>query len=266
MKPNTLLTIVSLSALLAASTRADEARVTAYQAQLRTVRVTQLAGETARLVAVEKTDARVAAAADAITAAVSVSAPSAPLVVGSVAKSSPETAATAAATAVKLQPKMAAAIARAAVSAAPSEMEAIVRAMCQASPTSFYQVGVAASQAAASASGKIIPAITTAVPALQPLVARSQADFAAAKRTASLALVLKHTEDLLNATARHSKETPEALLAQETPATMSTKLTASAAVVPVQLPPFVPGGGTPGEIGTGGTVEIPPGGRNYSAP
>lgn len=266
MKSNTLLTIVSLSALLAVTSRADEARVTAYQTQLRPMRVTQLARETARLVAAEKTGVRVAAAADAVTAALSVSAPSAPLVVGSVAKSSPETAASAAAAAVKLQPKMAAAIAKAAVSAAPAEVEAIVRAMCQASPTSFDQVGVAASQAASSASSKIIPAITTVVPALQPLVARSQADFAAAKRTASLALVLKHTDDLLNALARHSKVSAETLLAQETATTMSTKLTASAAVVPVQLPPFVPGGGTPGEIVVGGTAEIPPTGRNYSAP
>ena len=266
MKSNTLLTVIFFSALFAVTTRADEARVTAYQAQLRTVRVPQLARETARLVAAEKAGARVAAAADAVTAAVTVSAPATPLVVGSVAKSSPETAATAAATAVKLQPKMASAITKAAVSAAPSEMEAIVRAMCQASPASFEKIGVAASQATSSTSGKIIPAITTAVPALQPLVARSQADFAAAKRTASLALVLKHTDDLLAAVARHSKVTPESLLAQETSTTMSTKLTASAAVVPVQLPPFVPGGGTPGEIGPAQTVEIAPTGRNYSAP
>ena len=266
MKPNFLQTVLSLSALLAVNTRADEARVTAYQTQLRTVRVTQLASETARLVAAEKTEARVAAAADAVTAAISISTPAAPLIVGSVAKSSPETAATAAATAVKLQPKMATAITKAAVSAAPKEMEAIVSAICQVSPISFDEVGIAASQAASASSGKIIPAITTAVPTLQPLVARSQADFAAAKRAASLALVLKHTDDILASLAQQSKVTPEALLAQETATTMSAKLTASAAVVPVQLPPFVPGGGTPGEIGTLQTAEIPPSGRNYSAP
>ena len=266
MKPNSFQAALVCSALLALPALADDARVATYKTQLRGVRVTEVARETARLVAAEKSEARAAAAADAVTAAVSISAPSAPLVVGSVAKTSPETAATAAGTAVKLQPKLAGAISKAAVSAAPSEITAIVGAMCQAQPTAFYAIGIGAAQAAPKSSDKILPAITAAVPALKPLVARSQADFVAAKRPASLALVLKHTEDLLAALSRDTKETSESLLAGQTSAGMSTKLASSAVSAPVQLPPFVPGGGTPGEITPAGTDVVPASGRVYSTP
>ena len=269
MKINTLRTVAAISVLFAVPALADDARVTAYQSQLRGVRVTHIASETAKLVVAEKSDVRAAAAADAVTAAISLRAPSAPLVVGSVAKALPETAAIAAATAVKLQPKMAGQFAKAAVSAAPSEIGSIVGAMCKAQPVSFYAIGVSASEGAPKASDKVLPAITAAVPALKPLVARAQADFAAAKRTASLALVLKHTEDLLAAYARDAKETPEAMLAKETDTTMATRLASSAVTgpPPVLLPPFVPGGGAPGEYTPAGTTQVSPGSRaNYAAP
>jgi hypothetical protein len=125
MKSKTLKFIVAASVLLAVPAMADEARVTAYTAKLGGKRVTELANETAKLVTAEKADTRVAAAADAVTAAVSIHAPSAPIVVASVAKAAPETAATAAATAVKLQPSAAGRISKAAVSAAPSQVEAV---------------------------------------------------------------------------------------------------------------------------------------------
>ena len=191
MKAKSLLTVVAVSTLLAVNAPADEARVAAYTAQLRAVRVTEVPRETAKFVTAEKAEARVAAAADAVTAAVSVNSPAAPLVVGAVSKAAPETAATAAATALKLEPKSVGMITKAAVSGAPSQIEAIVSAMCKAQPTAFYQIGVSAADAAPKSSDKVLPAITAALPALKPLVARAESDFAAAKRTASLALVLK---------------------------------------------------------------------------
>ena len=258
MKTST--TLLALTAVLAAlPVFADEARVAGYTAQLRAVRVTELARETAKLVA-DKADA-----SDAVTAAVTISGPSAPLVVGAVAKASPASAAAAAAAAVKLQPTLAGRITTAAVSAAPAEVDAIVRAMCQAQPVQFYTIGVRAAQAAPKASPKILPAVTASIPALKPLIARSQAEFAAAKRAASLALVLKHTEDMVLALARKSQTTPEAVLAQGD-TVVETQYAALAKAAPVQLPPFVPGGGTPGEINAGDTAEVPPSGRVYSAP
>jgi len=268
MKSITLLSLVVITVVCTAPALADDARVAAYQSQLRTVRVTHVATETAKLVAAQKSEVRVAAAADAVTAAISLHAPSAPLVVGSVAKSSPEAAAIAAATAVKLQPKSAGVFSRAAVSAAPSEIADIVTAMCKAQPTAFYSIGVAAAEAAPKSSDKVLPAITAALPALKPLIARAQQNFSAANRSASLALVLKHTEDLLASYSREANVTPEAMLAKETETTMATKLASSAAgPAPVLLPPFVPGGGAPGEINAGTTPTVSPGSRiNYTPP
>jgi len=240
--------------------------VTAYTAKLGGKRVTELANETAKLVTAEKADTRVAAATDAVTAAVSVHAPSAPIVVASVAKAAPETAAASAATGVKLQPNAAARISKAAVSAAPSQVEAIVGAMCKAQPGSFYAIGVSAAEAAPKASDKILPAMTAALPVLKPLIARAQADFAAAKRTASLALVLKHAENLLAALSGSSKESTESMLAKESETTMATKIGSLAAgPPPVLLPPFVPGGGSPGEI-PADQPQTPASGRVYSTP
>jgi len=245
--------------VLALPAFADEARVATYTSQLRTVRVTELSRETAKLVA-DRADAT-----DAVTAAVTINGPAAPLVVGAVAKASPAAAAAAAAAAVKLQPKLAARITTAAVSAAPAEVEAIVGAMCKAQPAQFYIIGVRAAQAAPKSSNKVLPAITAAVPALKPLVARSQAEFAAAKRSASLALVLKHTEAMVAALARDSKQTPEAILAQGDVA-VATQYASLAKAAPVQLPPFTPGGGPPNEINAGDTAEADPGDRDYSLP
>lgn len=248
---------------------ADEARVSVYTTKLRSVRATEVAREAAKLVTAEKSDARVSAAADAVTAAVTVNSPSAPVVVGNISKAAPETAATAAATAVKAQPKLAAAITKGAVSAAPGELPAIITAMCKAQPSSFYSIGVAAAQAAPKSGDKVLTAVTAALPSLKPLVERSQADFAAAKRPASIALILKHAQDMLAAISRDSKQDADELLALDG-AIMKTKLASLAATPPppVQQPPFVGGGGTPGEITTAGTstAEAPPGGRVYSTP
>jgi len=267
MKSNTIKNLVAISATLALPALADEARINSYTTQLRGVRVTELARETARLIAAEKPEARASATADAVTAAISVSSPATPLVAASVAKSSPEVAATAAATALKLQPKMAGAITKAAVSAAPSETGAIVGAMCQAQPAAFYVIGVSAANAAPKAADKILPSIMDAVPALKPLIAKARANFAAAKRPASLALVLKHTEDLLAAYSRDAKQSPESLLVKETEGTMATRL-ASAAVgpPPVLLPPFTPGGLPPSELTIADTTIIPESEHNYSTP
>ena len=267
MKPRSLQIIAVASVLLANGVLADESRVAAYTAQFRGVRVTEIAREAAKLITAEQADARIAATADAVTAAVSVSSPSAPLVVGALSKAAPETAATAAGTALKLEPKPVSMITKAAVSAAPDQIAAIVGSMCKAQPTAFYKIGVSAAEAAPKASDKVLPAITTALPALKPLVARAQADFVAAKRPASLALVLKHTENLLAALSGSTKESTESLLTKESEATMATKIGSLAAgPPPVLLPPFVPGGGTPGEINTGDTPVTSSSGRVYSPP
>ena len=120
-----ILPAVLVATLLAAPAFADRARVETYKNQLQNVRPPELPRETAWLIASEKADA-----ADATTAAIALSGASPQLIVGSIAKSSPQSAAIAAATAIaaepkltsdlQLQPKLTVAITRAAVSAAPS--------------------------------------------------------------------------------------------------------------------------------------------------
>ena len=272
MKTETLRGIL-VSALLAVPALADNARIDTYKNQLRDVRPPELPRETARLISSERADA-----ADAVSAAISLSGASPQLIVGSVAKSSPKSAAVAAATAIaasskltasrELQPKLTASITKAAVSAAPGEISAIVSESCKARPGAFYNIGVAAADAAPRASDKVIPAITAGVPALRPIISRAQADFKSANQSASLALVLKHAENLLGVLSQDQNVSAEVLLAKETESSLAQKLVAKADSLPtppVQRPPFV-GGATTGEIVPAGTPEIPPSGRNYSSP
>ena len=272
MKTETLCGIL-VSALLGIPALADNARVETYKGELRDVRPPELPTETARLVAQQHADA-----ADAVSAAISLRGASPQLIVGSVAKASPKSAAAAAATAIanepkltsnpQTQPKLTVAITKAAISAAPSEVFDIVAESCKARPASFYTIGVAAAEAAPRATDKVIPAIISGVPALKPIIQRAQADFKAANRSASLALVLKHAENLLSTIAHDQNLSPEALLAQESETSLAQKLVAKADTLPpppVQRPPFV-SGPTTGEIRPVDTTEVPPSGRNYSSP
>ena len=172
---------------------------------------------------------------------------SAPLIVGAVAKAASQSAAVSGSAAIALQPKLAGPIAKAAVSASPAEAAAIVSAMCRARPASFYVIGVSAAEAAPKSSDRILGAITETVPGLKPVIKRAQAKFASAKRTASLALLLKHADDLVAALARDTHETAEALLAKEDvvistmlASAVSVKLASAALDIPppVQGPPF----------------------------
>lgn len=264
---------VLVSSVLALPVLGDQARVETYKGQLRDVRPPELARETARLITAEHADA-----ADAVSAAIALSGASPQLIVGSVAKSSPAAAAAAAATAIaaepkltsdlQMQPRLTMAIVKAAVSAAPSEISSIVSESCKARPASFYTIGVAAAEASPRSSDKVIPAIIAAVPNLKPLIQRAQADFKSANRSASLALVLKHTENLLATISHEQNVSPETLLAKETESSLTEKLMAKAdtlPIPPVQRPPFV-GGPTIGEVPIPVTTEVPPSGRNYSSP
>lgn len=255
--------ILAVCTWLALPAMADEARVAIYKSRLQAVRPAELPRETARLVSAEKADG-----GDAVRAAISVNGASAHLVVGSIAKSSPSSAAESAAAAVALQPGLAGAITKAAVSAAPAEISAIVTASCKARPASFYNIGVAAAEGAPRSSGKVIPAITAALPALKPLFERAEKDFQNANRAASLALVLKHAENILLALSQSESVSADEFLARNGDSAVAVKLASVKGILPpppVQRPPFVPGG-TPGEITPPGTTEVPPTGRNYSAP
>jgi hypothetical protein len=256
--------VLTMFALLALSAVADDARVNTYKNQLGNVRRPELAQETARLVSQKQADA-----ADAVTAAIALNSSAAPMIVGSVAKASPASAATAAAAALRAQPKSVGVITKAAVSAAPSEVSAIVTELCKVQPAAFYRIALAAAEAAPKSSDAIVPAITAALPALKPLVERAQSDFQKSGQTASLALLLKHTENLVLAVSRDQRVTADALLVGETDVTMTAKMASTTAGLPpppVQGTPFVAGGGAPGEIPGSSTTEVSFTNRVYSAP
>ncbi len=257
-----ILQVVTVSSLLALPVLAENAQVQTFKTQLSGVRSAELPHATARLVATTE-----GGAADAVTAAVTINGASAPLVVGAVSKATPGAAGPAAGAAVKLQPKLAGTITKAAVSAAPQEISAVVTASCQASPLSFYSIGMSAVSAAPKSTDPVLAAITKALPTLKPLVQRAQADYAKSGRTASFAMLLKHTENLLSAVSKNLHTTPELLLVQGTEASMTTTLASSAFVLPppVQSGPSAPGG-APTEIVAADTAEVGPGGRVYSGP
>ena len=262
---------VLVSALLAVPALADTARIDQYKAELRGVRPPELPRETARLISSANADA-----ADAVTAALSLSGASPQLVVGSVAKASPKSAAPAAAAAIgaqstrssdaAMQPRLTLAIVKAAVLAAPEEISSIVAESCKVRPASFYTIGVSAAEAAPRSTDKVIPAIISGAPVLKPVIERAQKDFKGANRSASLALILKHAENILAAVSREQNLSPEALLAKETEITISAKVaTLAAGPSPFQGPPFV-SGGTPSEVPLNLTTNLAPTNRVYSLP
>jgi hypothetical protein len=263
---------VLVSALLAVPALADSARIEQYKAELRGIRPPELPGETARLISSANADA-----ADAVTAALSLSGASPQLIVGAVAKASPKSAAAAAAAAIaaqsklstdpSMQPRLTLAITKAAVIAAPTEFSAIVAESCKARPVAFYTIGVSAAEAAPRSSEKVIPAIGSGVPTLKPLLERAERDFKTANRSASVALILKHAENLLASISREQNISPDALLAKETEASISVKVaTLAAGPTPFQGPPFVNSPAGAAEVPLTVTTNIAPTNRVYSLP
>ena len=184
---NLKIAIGALATLASVSALADQSQVDTYSTQLSQVRAAELPREAASLVTSAKVENQDSVAADVIRAALRVNPASVPVIVGSVARSTPKAAAVAASTAASTQPKSIGAITRAAVGAAPKELVPIVSALCKAQPSSFYTVGVTAAEVAPNSSKEIVDAIVAGIPSLKPLVDRANADFAAAKRPASLA-------------------------------------------------------------------------------
>lgn len=93
-----------------------------------------------------------------------------PAVVGAIAKSTPDMAATAASVGASAQPKLALEIARAAAAAAPGQAKAVVAAVCKALPKEYQGIAVAVAQIAPDSTGGVLVASTTtaATPPVTP--------------------------------------------------------------------------------------------------
>ncbi len=252
----------------AASVGANQAKIDSLKKEFAGVRALELPGRAASTVAAAPSTDRLALADDVVRAALDVNASAAPMLIGAIARSTPDAAAGSAVTAVLLQPKQLSPITRAAVGAAPAEAEAIVGALTKSHPAAFALIGVAAVEAAPKSAEAILHGITAANPTLKTLIARF--DTKGAKTPAAVVSVLKRTEMLLAKLSSSSKSTPETILASELTPTMTAQLSGLTATVlaapPVVGPPYTPISGTPGEINTSQTFEAPPTSRDYSGP
>jgi hypothetical protein len=103
---------------------------------------------------------------DVVKAAVGLNPAGAPVVVGSIAQSTPGMAATAAATAAVLVPDQVVDIARSAVAAAPAFAGQIVEWVCRTLPTSYKKVAVAVAEIAPGSARQILAGVCAAIPTL----------------------------------------------------------------------------------------------------
>ncbi len=114
---------------------------------------------------------------DVVKAAIGLNPAAAPAIVGSIARSSPTMAGTAAATAVVLVPNQAAAIARAAAAAAPGQAGSIVEAICRVSPGAYQIIAAAVAEAVPGAGKQILAGIAAAIPELKDAINQTLAAY-----------------------------------------------------------------------------------------
>ncbi len=261
----TLCTIALVAAVVSAS--ANPARIESLKKEFSGVRALELPSRAASTVAAAKPEERSELAGDVVRAALGVNASSGPLLVGAIARSTPEAAATSAATAASIQPKETARITRSAVGAAPSQAEAIVGALTKELPTAFSVVGISAIDVSPKSAEAILHGITSVNPTLKSLIDR--VDTKGAKSAPEVVTVLKRADALLAKISRSGKTTPEAVLASELSPAMVAQLPAMTTTVmaspPIIGPPYTPGGSA-GETDT--SQSFPAGDRQppYSGP
>jgi hypothetical protein len=223
----------------------SEARTNPHLKPFAELKAPELPAECASLVSKASAEQVESVTVDVVSAASKVNAPVVSAVVGAIAAARPEMAALAAATAVGHQPKQASQIVRAAVGSAPDRTGAIVHAVCLRNPSVYRTVAAVAAKLAPEKRSEILEAIASAIPAQRPFIAKAQAGQPA---DMSVLAVLDEASHL------------------------SAQSGGNGAVVaasnrgPTVGPPFQPLIGTPGNTGPGDSTDVPPDGRDYSAP
>jgi hypothetical protein len=265
MKNMKFLCAVALAA--ATSLSASPAKVEILKKEFAGVRALELPSHAATTVATAKKADRPELAPDVVRAALDVNASSASLVVGAIARSTPEVAAASAVTAASLQPKQLLAITRAAVGAAPRQAGGIVGELTKQRPAAFAAIGISAVDVAPKSAEAVLNGITKANPTLKALISRVNTKDA--KTAPAVVTVLKRTEAMLTKLSTATKTTPETILANELSPAMLAQLPGVTATVmaapPVIGPPYTPGGSF-GEFDTSQTYVAPPIPRDYSGP
>lgn len=257
----------------------------------------ELPAVAARLVTQAAPAQRVATASEVLTAVNALSRPGVmPYVVSSICAAAPEVAPDVAADAVILQPDLALGSVKAAIAAAPEQSEAVVRAVCSKQPDSFVQVASVAATEAPTRSKEIVNGVATALPQLQPFIAKASTDGISAQNVSQVlqqvnSMAVTANRDTYIAT--QTKTVEATLLANASQSGASTAVdpaqlrtlnntvkadiakavnevvpaSATRAAAPKITTPVTPVSGTPGTVSYSDTAATGPGySRNYSAP
>lgn len=230
------LAILVLSAFCLSSLPSYAKNSTDFQLVLKSVPAAELPAKSAELVKKAKARDWGTTTVGVVKTAVKMSPPSAPAVVGAIAKSVPEMASIAASTAAEAQPKQAAAIAKAAAAAAPSKAGKIVTAVVRMVPTQTRSVAVAVAEAVPGSEREVLAGVASAQPELRRTLAAHTPTTASSVGTA----IDKASADVIVAG----------------PQTRGPSIGA----------PYLPPSQTPGNINSGTSIPVPPGGRDYSEP
>jgi hypothetical protein len=204
----------------------------------------ELPGKAADLVSQATAKERLQTTIDVVNAAVPLNPAAARAIVGSIAHSSPEMAATAAATAVALLPDQAATIASVAAAAAPGQAAKIVEAVCRVLPQDYKAIANAVAEIVPGSAKEILTAVATAVPSLKDSI--NQILIADNGTVASVNDVLAHATPEQGKTPSGNPLAPMPVPLHGLPGT------------PIVLE------GMPLPVSAGGGGNVPPGGHIYS--
>jgi len=253
MKTITKLTCVVLLVLFGTAVinlRADE-KVTPnpFLGVLSTATSAELPAKAAGLVSKADSKIRQQTTIDVVKAAVGLNPAAAPVIVGTIAQSTPEMAAMAAGTAAGLVPDQVEAIARAAAAAAPKQAGKIVEAICKVVPSAYKKVALAVAEVVPGAGKEILAGIAVAIPSLKGTINQILIAYKDSS-TPSVSAALDQVAQ------SDSGKTDVAAIGGMTPLN----------VTPTFKPPYVPVPGSSINLNPNLGGVVPPGGRNYAAP
>ena len=238
----------------------DAPKANPFSKILGAVPAAELPAKAADLVLQAKPGEREATTVSVVKGAVGINPAAAPAIVGAIARAVPEMASVAAGTAAREQPKQASAIAKAAAAVAPGQAGAIVTAVCGAVPKEYRGIAVGVSQVAAGAGKEIVEGVGVALPGMKPWLEQAVASYGGR--------VVSVGETLAQAVRLAQNGSGGGSVVLPTPATRTTTGLGGAPMArgPAVGPPYIPLTTTPTNVTSGGSGQVPDGGRNYAAP
>jgi hypothetical protein len=266
----TVMVLVASVAFAKDATRTDPFRVA-----LVAVPAAELPAKAADLVLDTKRQERAKETVGIVRAAVGINPAAAPAIVGAIARTEAEMAPIAAGTAAAEQPKQAAAIATAAAAAAPSQVGKIVMAVCRAVPGDYGVIAAAVAKAVPNAGKEIVKAIESARPDLESYIEQALVSYGG--KVYSVRGVLDQSarlaqNDLMAGRAPTTALSPSSSVSALTaPQPATTSITTGTIPAPLARgpavgPPYIPLHITATNVTSGGSGDVPSGGRNYATP